>query len=108
MIGDHCKLQIADIYPEDEGKYSCRAVNASGEATTSCFVTVEGKSCPIAYIYKLLLGFLWDGVINLCPFLPCPHQGKYLSHLCLCEHFLNSLAVVNVSVILPIWELSLS
>ncbi|KAK3802354.1 hypothetical protein RRG08_034500 [Elysia crispata] len=41
MIGDHCKLQIADIYPEDEGKYSCKAVNALGEATTSCFVTVE-------------------------------------------------------------------
>ncbi|RUS90387.1 hypothetical protein EGW08_001882, partial [Elysia chlorotica] len=41
MIGDHCKLQIADIYPEDEGKYSCRAVNVLGEATTSCFVTVE-------------------------------------------------------------------
>ncbi|GFO38542.1 titin [Plakobranchus ocellatus] len=41
MIGDHCKLQIADVYPEDEGKYSCKAVNMLGEATTSCFVTVE-------------------------------------------------------------------
>ncbi|GFS00834.1 myosin light chain kinase, smooth muscle [Elysia marginata] len=41
MIGDHCKLQIADIYPEDEGRYSCKAVNALGETTTSCFVTVE-------------------------------------------------------------------
>lgn len=43
MIGSHCKLQVADIYPEDEGKYSCKAVNSLGEISSTCFVTVEGR-----------------------------------------------------------------
>lgn len=42
-IGCHCKLQINDIYPEDEGTYSCRAVNSLGEAVSTCYVTVEGE-----------------------------------------------------------------
>ncbi|KAK0067332.1 titin-like isoform X1, partial [Biomphalaria pfeifferi] len=41
MIGSHCKLQISEIYPEDEGKYSCKAVNNLGEAISTCYVTVE-------------------------------------------------------------------
>ncbi|BFZ15552.1 hypothetical protein BsWGS_18591 [Bradybaena similaris] len=40
-IGSHCKLQIQDIYPEDEGTYSCRAVNNLGEDVSSCYVSVE-------------------------------------------------------------------
>ncbi|CAL1540809.1 unnamed protein product, partial [Lymnaea stagnalis] len=41
MIGSHCKLQISEIYPEDEGKYSCKAVNNLGEAISTCYVSVE-------------------------------------------------------------------
>ncbi|KAL8593184.1 hypothetical protein ACOMHN_009839 [Nucella lapillus] len=40
-IGGDCKLQILDVYPEDEGPYACTANNSAGEATTSCFITVE-------------------------------------------------------------------
>ena len=31
-------------YPEDCGTYTCRAVNQIGEASTSCALTVQGKS----------------------------------------------------------------
>ncbi|KAH9498301.1 hypothetical protein Btru_006486 [Bulinus truncatus] len=44
MIGSHCKLQISEIYPEDEGKYSCKAVNNLGEAISTCYVTVEAHA----------------------------------------------------------------
>jgi titin len=43
MIGKKCTLQIIDVFPEDEGDYSCTAVNSKGEVTTECYVSVEGK-----------------------------------------------------------------
>jgi titin len=42
-IGCHCKLQVTEIYPEDEGNYTCRAMNALGEATSTCYVSVEAQ-----------------------------------------------------------------
>ena len=42
-IGSDCKLQILDVYPEDEGKYACTAKNSAGETTTTCFISVEGE-----------------------------------------------------------------
>uniref|UniRef100_A0A0B7BSV9 Uncharacterized protein n=1 Tax=Arion vulgaris TaxID=1028688 RepID=A0A0B7BSV9_9EUPU len=41
MIGCHCKLQISEAYPEDEGEYGCKAVNNLGEAMSTCFVAVD-------------------------------------------------------------------
>ena len=32
-----------EIFPEDEGRYSCKAMNEKGEATTACQLLVEGK-----------------------------------------------------------------
>lgn len=46
-IGSSCKLQILDVYPEDEGKYACTARNSAGETTTTCFVLVEGEFPPL-------------------------------------------------------------
>ncbi|CAG2187953.1 Myosin light chain kinase, smooth muscle,Myosin light chain kinase family member 4,Death-associated protein kinase 2,Myosin light chain kinase 3,Death-associated protein kinase 1,Death-associated protein kinase 3,Myosin light chain kinase 2, skeletal/cardiac muscle [Mytilus edulis] len=40
-IGDKCKLIIMEVFPEDDGKYSCKAVSEKGEATTSCQLLVE-------------------------------------------------------------------
>ncbi|ESO99755.1 hypothetical protein LOTGIDRAFT_173543 [Lottia gigantea] len=40
-IGDNCQLQITEVFPEDEGVYSCRAVNSQGETTQSCKLIVE-------------------------------------------------------------------
>ncbi|KAK6166181.1 hypothetical protein SNE40_022939 [Patella caerulea] len=42
-IGDNCQLQIVEVYPEDEGIYSCKAVNSAGQASLSCKLTVEDK-----------------------------------------------------------------
>ena len=36
------KLVIAEVYPEDDGDYMCRAVNDSGTAFTSCDIHVQG------------------------------------------------------------------
>ena len=37
-------LDILYGYAEDSGTYMCKAVNANGEAVTTCSVTVEGKA----------------------------------------------------------------
>ncbi|GAU87381.1 hypothetical protein RvY_00244-2 [Ramazzottius varieornatus] len=39
--GNVFKLQIAEIFPEDFGTYTCEAFNAVGEASSSCSVIVE-------------------------------------------------------------------
>ena len=36
-------LVIAEVFPEDEGLYECRAYNSMGEVTTTCKVTVTGR-----------------------------------------------------------------
>ena len=43
MIGNKCCLDFLDIFPEDEGRYICKAVNSVGEATATCMLTVEGR-----------------------------------------------------------------
>ncbi|XP_033728727.1 myosin light chain kinase, smooth muscle-like isoform X3 [Pecten maximus] len=43
-IGNKCRLTIAEVFPEDEGRYICKAVNSLGEATASCQLLVEGGS----------------------------------------------------------------
>lgn len=37
-----CILTIQEVFPEDEGQYTCQAVNKVGEATTATSVNVEG------------------------------------------------------------------
>lgn len=37
-------LDILYCYPEDSGTYMCKAINANGEAITTCSVEVEGKA----------------------------------------------------------------
>lgn len=41
--GGSCSLVIRQTYKEDEGVYTCRATNASGQAETSARLTVESK-----------------------------------------------------------------
>lgn len=42
-IGDKSTLTITEVFPEDEGHYSCKAVNVEGEITSTCQLLVEGR-----------------------------------------------------------------
>jgi hypothetical protein len=37
-------LSINEVYPEDEGLYTCKAKNTLGETETTCRLTVQSKS----------------------------------------------------------------
>ena len=39
---DVASLTIAEVFPEDEGDYICRAFNEAGIATSRCDVIVRG------------------------------------------------------------------
>ena len=38
-----CRLEISEVFPDDAGEISCRAVNPFGEAMTSANLLVQGK-----------------------------------------------------------------
>jgi len=40
--GNSYKLNIAEIFPEDSGIYTCEAFNDAGESFSSCTVVVLG------------------------------------------------------------------
>lgn len=37
-------LAINEVFPEDEGVYSLKAINSQGEVETKCNVSVRGKN----------------------------------------------------------------
>lgn len=53
-IADKSTLTITEVFPEDEGHYSCKAVNIEGEITSTCQLLVEGRLHPL-YKQKNLL-----------------------------------------------------
>lgn len=42
--GGIATLAINEVFPEDEGQYTCKATNAMGTAETTCKLTVKRKS----------------------------------------------------------------
>ena len=42
--GGVVRLVITEVYPDDEGKYACVAMNAAGEERTSCVLIVKGDA----------------------------------------------------------------
>lgn len=48
------KLNIAEIFPEDAGTYTCEAFNDAGESFSSCTLNVLGKKA----FYRNSLNFL--------------------------------------------------
>lgn len=40
--GNICQLEIAEIFPEDSGKYTCEVLNDLGDADCHCNVSVSG------------------------------------------------------------------
>lgn len=43
-----CVLTVQEVFPEDEGQYTCQAVNKVGEAITTTTVNVEGISFHVS------------------------------------------------------------
>lgn len=37
-----CTLEIAEVFPDDAGEISCKAINQFGEAMTSATLIIEG------------------------------------------------------------------
>lgn len=41
-------LAISEVFPEDEGEYSLKAINSQGEVETKCKVSVKGEN-PVLF-----------------------------------------------------------
>ena len=46
-LGNKSTLTIMEVFPEDEGHYSCRAINSEGEITSNCQLLVEGRRLSV-------------------------------------------------------------
>ncbi|XP_064619618.1 titin-like isoform X3 [Lineus longissimus] len=42
FVGETAKLDVFEIFPDDEGVYKCVAKNSVGECSTECYLTVTG------------------------------------------------------------------
>lgn len=45
-----CSLAITEVFPEDAGEYTCRAVNPVGEAVCTSSLIVEGKKSIFEFV----------------------------------------------------------
>ena len=52
--GNLYQLVIAEIFPEDSGKYTCEALNDHGEADCQCSLNVIGKNLIFQFKVKLV------------------------------------------------------
>lgn len=43
QFDDSCQLEIARVYPEDEGEYTCVARNSAGMVSCSSALKLEGE-----------------------------------------------------------------
>lgn len=50
-----CSLTISEVFPEDGGEYSCKAINALGEAVCTTQISVEGI---LIYVYVYIRIYL--------------------------------------------------
>ena len=55
--GGIATLAINEVFPEDEGEYTCKATNTMGTAETTCKLTVKRKSPLYASLGVVLTQF---------------------------------------------------
>ena len=48
--GNVYQLEIAEIFPEDSGKYTCEALNDIGEVECSAILTVNGTFSEVNFL----------------------------------------------------------
>ncbi len=41
--GKVARLEILEVFPEDEGEYTCVAQTVAGQVKTACWLTVQGE-----------------------------------------------------------------
>ena len=51
-------LQVAEVFPDDEGAYRCLVKSGGGEAETSADLTIKGRA-PITFVKKTVAKALW-------------------------------------------------
>jgi hypothetical protein len=61
------ELVIADVLPEDAGKYSCTATNKYGEVSCEATVTVTSKLMLIIIVIIVTQVLLWLSSVCLHP-----------------------------------------
>ena len=107
-IGSDCKLQILDVYPEDEGKYACTAKNSAGETTTTCFISVEGELWPLELFSRVGLFIYLFSSFEVVYVLASPQIFAfiYLFHLLL--FFSDFIKRVSQSLVQELLALLLS
>lgn len=59
-----CKLNIPEVFPEDGGVYTCRAINKFGKAITKTNIVVEGTYQPIHTIYYISLSLFKISIVR--------------------------------------------
>lgn len=88
--GNICQLEIAEIFPEDGGKYTCEVLNDLGDAECNCNISVSGMNVRGR---GWGMRIKWGIKIN----------GKYMVHSrCSCRDI-----ILGVGAILPLsldWE----
>ena len=52
-----CTLEIAEVFPDDAGEITCRAVNLFGEAMTSATLIIQGETARLSCDGRVKFGF---------------------------------------------------
>lgn len=99
--GSRVRLKIHEVYPEDEGEYSCIIFNDMGKAVTSATLVVESKS--LSYLFSHECNYNYVGYLFLAGVCTlkrekkkkmvdcCFHQQNYgfYSHVKVSSYFIS-------------------
>jgi hypothetical protein len=70
LDGDTARLHIHQVYPEDEGEYTCVAYNELGRALTSACLVVDGKILDHLKRRRIFYRYIsTTSISHFCPLL---------------------------------------